>query len=128
MKIRWGRLVIGSIAAEFTLIALLVALVAIFGPNDPHAAQTFAEHLGRWVGPIGGALITFILSLWIGRRLSTAQVVHGVLLGCMLALIDVAILVASRTPFEWVFVVSNLVKIAAGYLGGITAARSSGAA
>ena len=121
MQVRWGRLVVGSVIAELTVIALLAVVVVIIGPHAPLADQVFAQNLGRWVGPIGGALVTFLGTLVIARPLSTDQVAHGLLLGGLLALLDITILVASRAPFEWIFVVSNLGKIVAGYLGAVIA-------
>ena len=123
-SLRWGRLVVATLGAELLLILLLVALVAIAGPGEGNA-QEFADHLGRWVGPIGGALVSFTGALWLARPLARGRVLHGLLLGICLALLDVGILVASRTAFEWVFVGSNLGKIAAGSLGGIVAKHKS---
>jgi hypothetical protein len=119
MQIHWTKLVLGAIAAEIAAILLLVCLVAAFSPNEAQAAHTHAEKLGRWVGPGAGSLFSFVGALWIARPLRSGQLLHGILFGCMLAFIDVLILVLMRAPFEWIFVASNVGKIAAGILGGL---------
>ena len=123
-RIHWLRLIIGAVAVEIAAVIILVILVAGFGPNDASAARAFADRLGRWVGPIAGALFTFIGAFVIARRLPGGRLLHGVLFGFCAALVDVAILLAMKAPFEWVFLISNVAKLIAGYFGGICAARS----
>jgi hypothetical protein len=125
MKIRWGRIIVGAVAVEAGAILLLVLVVALFGPNEARAAEAYAEKAGAWVGPIGGAILSFLMAFWIARRLSDGQLAHGALLGLFVALVDVALLVAMRAPFAWLFVASDAGKIIAGVLGGFAAARSS---
>lgn len=124
MKLRWFRLILTAVAVEVAAILALVILVALFGPKDPAAAQAFAPRLGAWVGPIGGALFTFLAAWWLARRVDVGAVAHGIALGALVALIDIALLVASGAEFQWLFVASNAAKIAAGALGGWLAKRS----
>jgi hypothetical protein len=124
MRILWIRLIIGAVVVETAAVIILVGLVAIFGPNEATAAQRYAEKLGFWVGPIAGTLLTFIGAFMIARPLLGRGVLHGFLFGFCVAFVDVAILLAMRAPFEWIFLVSNVSKLIAGYLGGVCAARS----
>ncbi len=62
---RWLRILIAAVLAEAIPILLLVALVAVFGPKEQTAAQAYAEHLGQWVGPLGGALMCFLAAWWV---------------------------------------------------------------
>jgi hypothetical protein len=55
MFARICRTVIAGVLVEASAILLLFVLVALFGPNDDAAARAYAERLGQWVGPIGGA-------------------------------------------------------------------------
>lgn len=123
MQIRWLRLILGAIAAEIAAILALVCVVAIFGPNTAEAAQAYAQKAGRWVGPWAGALFSFIGAVWVGRSVESGKLIHGVLFGFLLALVDVVLLLAMRAPFEWVLVVSDAGKIIAGSIGGFVAAR-----
>lgn len=121
MTIRWFRILPAAIVAEIIPIVLLVALVAIFGPGDSAEAQDFAMSLGAWVGPLGGALATFLLAIWVARPLAAGHVLHGGLLGLFVALLDAGILIAGSTPFQLLFVFSGVGRIVAGTLGGYLA-------
>ena len=123
MKMRWGRIAIATLFAELVPVGLLFVAVAAFGPRDPFGAAFFAEAAGHWIGPIAGAAAAFCGALWVVRPLKAGKVLHGVVIGCALAILDVAILVKMQTPFEWIFVYSSLGKICAGWLGGFMAAR-----
>src|SRR5262249_49536475 len=92
-------------------------------PNEATAAQAYAEKLGRWVGPIAGTLFSFAIAFWIARPLAAGHLAHGALLGFLTAALDVALLVAMRAPFEWVFLVSNTSKFIAAIAGAASAAR-----
>lgn len=123
MDIRWGRLIVGAIAAEAIPIVLLVAIVAMAGPDEASEAQEYANKLGKWVGPVGGAIATFLLAIWATRTLSENFVLHGVILGALVALIDAVLLIASGAPFEWLFVFSGAGRVVAGLLGGYLVSR-----
>jgi hypothetical protein len=126
VKIGWIKLVVGAVAAEIGAILILVCLVAIFGPKEANAAQAYAEKLGRWVGPLAGAALSFSGALWVGRTLAGGRLFHGVLFGSFMALIDTLLLVAMQPPFEWIFVASNAGKVFAATLGGLVSARLRG--
>ncbi len=125
MTIRWLRILGAAIVAEIIPIVLLVALVAIFGPSDAGEAQEYASRLGSWVGPLGGALATFLLALWVARPLVDSHVLHGALLGFLVALLDAGLLIAGSTGFQWLFVISGVGRIVAGTLGGYLAHHRS---
>lgn len=120
---RWGRIAIATLFAELLPVGLLFVAVAAFGPRDPFGAAFFADMAGRWIGPLAGAAAAFCGALWVVRPLKAGKVLHGVAIGCALAILDAAILAKTQTPFEWLFVYSNLSKICAGWLGGFVAAR-----
>jgi hypothetical protein len=94
LSIRWGRVIIGGIIVEVAVILILIALVATFGPSEPASAQAFAERLGRWVGPIGGALCSFLAAFYVARPLTSGNKTNGVAVGVFLAVLDVVLLVA----------------------------------
>jgi hypothetical protein len=123
MTIRWLRLVGAALVAEAVPIGLLVGLVAALGPTDPEAAQAFASRWGAWVGPIGGAIVTFLLAIWVARPLAAGHAVHGGLLGLFVAVLDAALLVVGASAFEWLFVFSGAGRIVAGLLGGYLASK-----
>lgn len=123
MKIRWIRILIAALVVEALAIGLFVAAIAIFGPIDAAQAKAFAANMGRWLGPIAGAALTFLAALWVCSKLPARHVLHGVLLGVLVAALDVLLLIAADEPFQWLFVASNMSKIAAGALGGVVSSR-----
>jgi len=118
MRVRIGRIVLAALVVEVLGIALLFALVALLGPNESAAARAYAEQLGQWVGPIGGAVLTVLASYLLTRRLPSEHVRNGLAVGVAAAAIDIAILVLSRAPFQMVFAVSNTARLLAAALGG----------
>lgn len=122
MGIRWGRLLVGTAIAEIVPIATLILMVAAMGPRDPEEADRFARALGRWIGPLVGAAMAFVMARWVSRPLHAGHTVHGWLLGLFLAAVDVVLLAAASEPFAWIFVASNLAKLTAATIGGMVAA------
>ena len=118
-------MVLLAIAIEAVAVLILVLIIAVFGPADPDAAQAYAERLGYWVGPIAGFSLCVGGGWLVARALTADHVKHGMLLGAMVAAIDVAILVAGGASFQPIFVVSNLGRVVAGSLGGWVAGRSA---
>lgn len=124
MKLRYGRVVIAAIGSEVMAVVALIVIVVTFGPSEPAAVQYYAARLGLWVGPTAGFLFTLLAAWWVARPLQQRQVLHGMLTGVATAFIDIAILVAGSTEFQWIFVASNAGRIIAGCAGGWLALRS----
>ena len=122
MTIRWLRLILGVIIAEVVPIVLLIVILAIMAPAADQA-EDVASNLGAWVGPIGGALATFLMAWWVARPLPEGHVHHGVLLGVGVALLDAGLLVVGATGFAWLFVASGMGRIVAGTMGGYVASK-----
>ena len=120
---RFAHLVGLAVLIEAGAVLVLVVVVAVFGPSDPEGAQAFARRLGDWVGPIAGFVLCFGGGWFVSRRLTSGHVPRGLLLGALVAAIDIAILMASGSAFRWLFVVSNLGRLVASSLGGLVASR-----
>lgn len=112
------RLILAVIAAELVPVLMLVAIVTAFGPSELGAAGHFAAQMGRWVGPIGGAACAYLAAYGIGRLAPERALSDGIIVGCFLAALDGLILLAANAPFEWLYVWSNVGKLAAATLGG----------
>lgn len=123
MRIPWRRGAIGLLLAEAVPILILVLAVALFGPRESGAAAAYANRLGRWIGPIAGGLCVLLFSWWVAKAGEARRVGIGFGFGCLAALLDAGLLVASDAPFELLFVGSNLGRVAAGTVGGLLAAR-----
>src|SRR5512147_1352704 len=99
MRNPWVRGSVGLLLAELVPILLLVLGVAIFGPKDAVAAASYAQQLGRWVGPIAGAVCVLALGWWVARARPSHQIRTGFVFGCLAATLDLGILAASDAPF-----------------------------
>lgn len=124
MRLRFGRILIAAVIAESVPIILLIALVALFGPREQVAAQSYAERLGQWVGPIGGTLMCLLAAWWLARSLSASHLIHGLMVGLAAALIDIALAYAAGAAFQWIFVASNLGRVLGGAVGGVAGRRA----
>ena len=81
--IRWKRVILAAVLSEAGVIAVLLAAVAIYGsviaPGLSDAeSQRLGERVGYYVAPAAGAVTTFLMVLWLGRKLDSRYVAHGV--------------------------------------------------
>lgn len=116
-----GRLTLLAVAIESIAVLVLVVIVAVLGPSDPAESQAYAERMGYWAGPVAGFVLCFGGGWLAARGLTEGHVVRGILLGAMVAAIDIAILVAGGAGFQVIFVLSNSGRLIAGALGGLMA-------
>lgn len=124
MKIQIARTLVTALVAEILAIAVLVVAVALFGPSDAQAAQEWAGETGRWLGPVAGFVFCLLGGWFVARSADSDHVVHGLLLGAVVATIDVGLLLAGGAEFETVFLLSNTGRLVAGTAGGWWAGRS----
>jgi len=112
--IRYRRFLVAFLLAETIPILCLVLLAHLSGPEDERLMQKHAETLGRFVGPIGGFICSFLFAKWLGLP-------EGPYLGYALAILDVILfslmVLSGSAEFDFVIIVSNLGKIVAAYLG-----------
>lgn len=125
MNFRIGRILLAAFGAEVMAILALVLIVFLFGPSDPDGAQDYAMRMGYWTGPIAGFLFTLLAAWWVARSLADGQLMHGIATGVAVAVIDIAILVASGTEFAPIFVISNTGRVIAGGIGGWLSSRAA---
>lgn len=125
MKIKYLQLVVAAFAIEIISVLILVILVAIFGPSDPQQAQEFAAELGYWVGPMAGFIFCFLGAYLLTKNLAQSRIPNGILLGLLVAIIDVSILLGSNAEFQLIFLVSNTGRIVAGSLGAYLAEKQA---
>jgi hypothetical protein len=118
MGLNLGRALMAAIAIEVLSIGALLVLVALLGPNERVAAEAFANELGRWVGPIAGALFSLAGSWWVARTSAAHPLANGVTVGVMAVAGDVPLIGATGNPFRAIYVLSGGLRILAGAAGG----------
>lgn len=113
-RIRWGWVLVGGLAAE---IALFAVVPLQFVPGGP----TLLLYL---VVPVC-LLATFAGGYWIARKVDTLHIVHGALVGALAWLVYLALTWTQELPA--VYVVANYLKIVGGAAGGWLAAKRTAA-
>ncbi len=127
--IRWGRIALAAFLAEVGVILIIGAVSMAhrfwIAPGQTEAeSRAFGEIAGYYAGPAGGALMTFLFVLWVGRMLNSDFVLHGVLVGVAGVLLTAGFIVVAKPEHRSMYVVSYVLRIAAGYLGGLWLARA----
>ena len=108
--IRWGRILVGGLIAEITLIIAIV-------PAGLRLGETFLHYTAA-----PGSFVTcFAAALWVCRRVQTRFVLHGALIGVAAALIYLALTRAQPEPLA--YVIAHLMKLVGGACGGYVASR-----
>src|SRR5437867_3974241 len=83
VKIQWALIVVTAFAIEATLFAILIPVRILFG------MQVFLVAV-----PIGVTVITYLLTVWFGRRIQARFGLHGLLIGLVATLIYMGLLVS----------------------------------
>jgi putative membrane protein (TIGR04086 family) len=108
--IRWLRILLGGFLAEVLVIALVIPISLLFGKNT----LTYSA-------PAASLLACFVFALWVGRRLESRFVLHGVLVGVVATLIYVALTRGGPEPPA--YLVAHGLKLLGGAAGGLVSAR-----
>jgi len=107
-KIHWGRIVLGGLVAE---VALIVAIV----PIGLRLGDTFL----KYAAPPGSFVVCFLGALWVGRRIESRFVLHGLLVGVVAALFYLTLTRFQPEPLA--YVIAHALKLAGGAVGGYVA-------
>jgi len=126
--IRWRRVILAAVLAEAGVIAVLLAVVAIYSsviaPDLTDAEyQQLGARVGYYVAPTAGAVTTFLMVLWLGRKLDSRYVANGVWVGVVSVLLTVGFIVTARPEDRLMYGVAFVLRIVSGYLGGRVAQR-----
>jgi putative membrane protein (TIGR04086 family) len=110
LGIHWLRVLLGGFLAEVAVIALVLPVASLAGKNT----LTYSA-------PAASLLACFIFALWVGRRLDSHFVLHGVLVGVVATLIYVALTRGGPEPLP--YLIAHALKLLGGAAGGLVAAR-----
>jgi hypothetical protein len=109
-RIHWIRVLIGGFLAE---ASVFVVVIPVFKISGPHALV--------YAAPSASLVMCFLFALWVGRRLESRFVLHGILVGVVATLLYVGLTLARPEPF--VYLVAHSLKILGGAGGGLVAGR-----
>jgi len=114
-NLRWGRIVIAGVLAEVALILAIVPLGLRLG-----------EAFLRYTAPPGSFVVCFLGALWVGQRIESRFVLHGLLVGVVAALFYIAL--TRFRPEPLAYVIAHVLKLIGGAVGGYVAGRGKSTA
>ena len=129
-NIRWGRIVVGAVLSELAVILVLLGITLVYivaiAPGLTQAQYgEFGRLAGYYVAPTAGAVSTFVVVLLLTRRLDSGFVANGTLTGIMSVLLTAGFLVSAKPEDRLMYGIAFALRIAAGYLGGLTLQKMS---
>jgi hypothetical protein len=107
-KFHWVRVIIGGFLAEVSVIVLVIPISLLFG-----------QHVLLYVAPAASLLTCFLFAWWVGRRIDSGFVWHGILVGVVATLLYVGLTLGRPEP--WPYFVAHGLKILGGAAGGLVA-------
>ena len=114
-KIRWGRILLAVVAAEVVVTLLILAASAVF--------RVPGEVAGYYVAAPASAVATFLMVLWVARKLESRFILHGVLVGLAGVVLTGGFIFTAKPEDRWMYAASFVLRIVGGYLGGLVAQK-----
>ena len=87
-RIQWIRVLIGGFLAEASVFAIVIPIFMISG-----------QHALVYAAPLASLVMCFLFALWVGRRLESGFILHGMLVGVVATLLYVGLTLARPEPF-----------------------------
>ena len=124
-RLRWKWIILGAFLAELTVIAIFfVLLLAAMAAGVPEIAQpmTTFDYIDAMVMSFVSMLA---FTVWVGKRIDSAFVLHGALIGIFGILLFTAMWVGTTGSLAQpaLYVVAHGLKIVGGITGGLIAER-----
>jgi hypothetical protein len=124
-RIRWKWIIVGGLLAEITVMAIFfLLLLAAMAAGVPEIAQpmTTLDYVDAMVMSFVSMLV---FTVWVGKRIDSAFVLHGVLIGAFGILLFSVMWVSTTGSLAQpaLYVVAHGLKIVGGIIGGFIAER-----
>ena len=127
-RIRWVRVIVAGFLSEASVVLCIGLVVLSYrylaSPSDA-AYHAFSDRLGFYAGVFGGGVAAFALALWVCRSLKSHFLANGALVGCMAAMLHIALVTLSGAPFQTAYLVADVLKVIGGALGGYLGMRNA---
>ncbi len=109
-RIHWVRVSIGGFLAEASVFVVVIPVFKLSG-----------QHALLFAAPAASLVMCFLFAVWVGRRLESRFVLHGLLVGVVATLLYVALTRAHPEPVA--YLVAHGLKLLGGAGGGFVAGR-----
>jgi putative membrane protein (TIGR04086 family) len=125
--VHWGRVLLTGVLVDILIIILNLVLVflifLVWGqPYQSQIAQ-FAFQVGVGSASILAILWTVGGGVWVARKVESEAPLHGLLVGLVAALILILPGSVSNRRLDLVTLVTFVLMVAAGWLGGVLGSR-----
>jgi hypothetical protein len=124
-RIRWTWVILGAFLAELTVIAIFfVLLLAALAAGVPEIAQPMTPL--DYVDAMAMSFLSMLVfTVWVGKRIDSAFVLHGALIGAFGALLFTIMWIGTTGSLAQpaLYVVAHGLKIVGGIAGGLIAER-----
>jgi hypothetical protein len=116
----------GLLAEVFTIATVgIVVLVYRFhgGASSPEALQDFIARVGTIIGPLFGAIYTFVMARWVVRKAKGRYMAHALLVAAGAIALHVAGTFGAPGGFRLIYLFADLLKLAAAAAAAFVAER-----
>ena len=124
-SIRWGRILIAGVMSEAGVIAVMLAVITAYRLLTPTMTDaqynSLGEEVGYYVAPTAGAITTILSVLWATRRLTSAFILHGILVGAVSVVLTIGFIFGARPEHRVMYIIAFGLRIVGGYVGGMIA-------
>ena len=124
-RIHWTRIVVAGFLAEATVFVIFfLLLLAATAAGVPEIARPMGtlDYIDAMVSSFG---MVFLFTLWVGKRIDSAFVMHGVLIGVLGIVLFCSMWFATTEslPQPPLYVVAHFLKVLGGVTGGLVAEK-----
>lgn len=124
-RIAWGRVILAAVMSEMAVIIVLLAITGVYILFSHKATVSdihqFGTSVGYYVAPLAAGLCTFVAARWAIRSLKADLLLNGTLVGVAATILTVGMFFGATPGDRVMYLVSFVIRIAAGYAAGATA-------
>jgi hypothetical protein len=121
-------LLFGVLAEVFTIITVILVIYGhrfMSGGQTDQQLQEYGLRAAAVVGPVFGVIYTFLMALWVARKVEDRAMTHGLLVAVGAAALHVVGAFGAPGGFRAIYAVADLLKLAAGAAAGFLGGRPS---
>jgi hypothetical protein len=125
-QIRWKWVLLAGLLAEITVLALFFLLLlgaTLAGVPEIAAPMSTLDNIDAMVSSFA---TMFLFTLWAAKRIDSALVLHGALIGVFGIILFSILWVSTAGPLgaqPWPYLVAHALKVVGGIAGGLVAER-----
>jgi len=124
-RIHWRLVLLAGLLSELAVFAIffaLLALASLAGVPEVARPMSTLDYIDAMVSSFG---MVFVFTLWVGKRIESGFVVHGMLIGLVGILLFLALIFALSGSIAQplLYVVAHGLKLLGGIAGGLVAQK-----